>query len=88
MARADALARQPWLGRLPICLSGVVPVEDNGQWMAAEPTGGAIALACGELAGWRLAAIAGGRPLALFGEWRRERVRPVSVHADGRFVLL
>jgi hypothetical protein len=87
-ARADALARQPWLWRLPICLARVTPVEHDGQWLAAEPDGSAIALACHDLGGWRLAAVAGGEPVALFGEWRRERVVPMSVHAEGRFVLL
>lgn len=87
-ARAEVLARQPWLWRLPVCLNAVVPVVHDGGWLAAEPGGEAVPLACGELAGWRLAALSGGRPLALFGEWRRERVRPVSVQAEGRFVLL
>jgi hypothetical protein len=87
-ARAEALARQPWLSRLPVCLAGVVPAPHGRSWLAAEPEGHAVELACGDLDGWRLAALAGGRPLALFGEWTRERVRPLSVHAEGRFVLL
>ena len=87
-ARANVLARQPWLWRLPVCLTGVVPVREDGGWLAAEPGGEALPLACDELDGWRLAALAGGRPVALFGEWRREHVRPVSVYAQGRFVLL
>ena len=87
-ARADALARQPWLWRLPVCLAQVVPVEQGGRWLAAEPGDHAVELACTSLAGWRLAALAGGRPLALFGEWTRERVRPLSAHAEGRFVFL
>jgi hypothetical protein len=87
-ARAQVLARQPWLWRLPVCLTRVVPVAHDGGWLAVEPDGEAVPLGCDELAGWRLVALAGGRPLVLFGEWRRERVRPISVHAQGRFVLL
>ena len=36
----------------------------------------------------RFVALAGGRPLALFGEWWRDRLRPLSAFAEGRFVLL
>jgi hypothetical protein len=87
-ARAAALAQQPWLWRLPVSLGGVVPARRDGEWLAAEPDGEALALACDELTGWRLTALSGGRPLAIFGEWERDRVRPVSAIVDGRFVLL
>jgi hypothetical protein len=86
--RADALARQPWLWRLPICLRHVVPVAAADRWLAAEPGGEALVLACDRLAGWRLSSLAGGRPLTLFGEWQDDQVRPVSVRADDRFVAL
>jgi hypothetical protein len=87
-ARAAVLARQPWLWRMPVCLGGVVPVTKDGGWLAAEPGGEAAPLACGDLTGWRLLALSGGRQLALFGEWRRERVRPLSVFVDRGLVLL
>jgi hypothetical protein len=87
-ARAAALARQPWLWRLPVCLSAVVPVLQDGAWVAAEQGGLSVRLACDELTGWRLTSVACGRPAGLFGEWRRDAVRPVSVFADGRLVPL
>jgi hypothetical protein len=87
-ARAAALARQPWLWRLPVALAAVVPVPHDGGWLAAEPAGLAVPLACDELSGWRFAGLAGGAPVGLFGEWRREAIRPVSVAAEGRLVLL
>ena len=86
--RAAALARQPWLSRLPVSLSSVVPIRQSEGWLAAERDGASLTLASGELDGWRLAALSGGRPLSLFGEWQRDRVRPVSVVAGERFVLL
>jgi hypothetical protein len=101
-ARAAALARQPWLWRLPVCLASVVPLRggvwggrppgeapsQDGGWVAAEQDGLSVRLACDDLTGWRLAGVAGGRPAGLFGEWRRDAVRPVSVFADGRLVSL
>ncbi|HEX4658678.1 MAG TPA: SWIM zinc finger family protein [Streptosporangiaceae bacterium] len=101
-ARAAALARQPWRWRLPVCLAAVVPVRggvwegrppgsalpQDGGWLAAEPDGPAVRLACDAMTGWRLAALAGGRPVAVFGEWLREAIRPVSVFAEGRLVPL
>ncbi len=87
-ARAAALARQPWLWRLPVALAAVVPVPQHGGWVAAEPGGLAVPLACDELSAWRFAGLAGGAPAGLFGEWRREAIRPLSVAAEGRLVLL
>jgi hypothetical protein len=87
-ARAAALARQPWLWRLPVGLASVVPAAHDGGWIAAEPGGLAVRLACDELTGWRLTGVAGGRPAGLFGEWRRGAVKPVSVFADARLVPL
>jgi len=86
--RAETLAQQPWLWRLPVCLAGVVPVPQDGGWLAAEPGGPAIQLACDDVSGWRLTGLAGGAPAGLFGEWRGEAIRPVSVSAEGRLVLL
>jgi hypothetical protein len=65
-----------------------VPVAADDRWLAVEPGGEALVLACDRLAGWRLSSLAGGRPLTLFGEWQDDQVRPVSVRADDRFVAL
>jgi hypothetical protein len=86
--RAQRLASQPWLWRSPSCLQDVVPVNRAGTWLVAEPDGRTIELSCEDRLGWRLAGLSGGRPVALFGEWRRERLRPISACAEGRFVSL
>jgi hypothetical protein len=86
--RAQALALQPWMGRFPARLREVVPISEGQRWLAAETSGDAIALECAPSDGWRLRSLSGGRPLMLFGEWRGEQLRPVSVYAEDRFVQL
>jgi hypothetical protein len=63
-------------------------VLQDGAWAAADQGSLSVRLACDDLTGWRLASVAGGRPAGLFGEWRRDAVRPVSVFADERLVPL
>ena len=76
-----ALARQPWLERWPLVLSGV-PVLRDGKWRL-EDAGAALPLAVAPDFGWRLVAEAGGCPLILAGEWDRRAFRPLTAWPDG-----
>jgi hypothetical protein len=38
--------------------------------------------------GWRLLALSAGHPIGLFGEWDGAAFKPLSVTAEGRFVVL
>jgi hypothetical protein len=86
-ARAGALAAQPWTDRFPAALQGVVPARDGDEWVIADSAGGALAL--GRRAdAWTLLAVSGGHAVDVFGELEGERLRPLSVAADGRVVAL
>src|SRR5437660_1496499 len=68
-AYAAALARDPWLEALPLPLQAVVPLRHNGGWAARDAEGQWLPLSSRFARGWHLAALSGGHPLALFGEW-------------------
>jgi hypothetical protein len=81
---ARALAANPWLDRVPMVLSAVVPVG-----AAVRDTAGAsLPLYVDEGGRWLLEAVAGGRPVGLAGEWRDGGLYPLSAWADRRLVVL
>jgi hypothetical protein len=87
-AYAAALARSPWIERFPLGLAGVTPLRDGERWLVRDAEGLALPLAQRFTRGWRLLALSGGRPLALFGEWNGETLLPLSAWAENRFVVL
>jgi hypothetical protein len=87
-AYADGLARSPWIERFPLALAGVTPLRDGERWLVRDAEGLTLPLARRFAHGWRLLALSGGRPLALFGEWDGEALLPLSAWAEGRFVVL
>lgn len=87
-AYAGALAAQPWLPYFPAIFSAVAAYRQGGYFMIADRNEKSLRLDIAENAGWRLLAIGGGRPLALFGEWDGVALRPLTVVAEGRFVSL
>jgi hypothetical protein len=76
-----AVAAEPWLERVPLCIE-VVPVPlGDGRWVLADDTG-ALPVVAGF---WRLAelvAVGGGRPATVMGEWSAEGFLPLTVWAD------
>jgi hypothetical protein len=87
-AYAAAVARSPWLERFPLALTGVTPLRDGERWLVRDAEGLAVPLARRFTRGWRLLALSGGQPVALFGEWDGEVLLPLSAWAEGRFVVL
>jgi hypothetical protein len=85
---AAALAANPWLDRLPMVLADVVPVARDGGWLARDTLGRAVSLRLDETGWWTLAAVSGGRPVGLAGEWQDGALRPLSVWADRRLTVL
>ena len=87
-AYAAALAVFPWLERFPMPLQAVTPTRVGERWAVRDDAGRALPLAPGFAHGWRLLALSGGRPLALFGEWNGTTLLPLSAGAGEEFRAL
>ena len=87
-AMSAALARQPWLDRLPCVLRGVTPVrrEADGAWFLRDASGAALPLYGRR--NWTLLALSGGRPLTVAGEWERDRLTLLGAELDGVYYPL
>ena len=85
---AHAVAANPWLDRLPMVLSEVVPVMRDDGWRARDTSGAAVRLLLDEPPSWTLAALSGGQAVGLAGEWQDGVLRPLSIWADRRLFPL
>jgi hypothetical protein len=85
---ARALAANPWVDRLPLVVSEVVPVARGTSRLARDRDGAAVPLLVDDQGWWILAAVSGGRPVGLAGEWHDDGLRPLSVWSDRRLTAL
>jgi hypothetical protein len=83
-----ALSCNPWLEHLPIALSSVTPLQQNGQWLVVDSEGKALTLSPRFEKGWELMAMSGGRSLKIFGEWNGEHLYPLNLWVAGKFIQL
>ncbi|MEV6359760.1 SWIM zinc finger family protein [Nocardia asteroides] len=81
-AYAGALGADPWLRSWPALLRDVAPVLDEHGWQLVDAAGTALPLPAG-VRPWRLAAVAGGHPVTVTGEWRADGFDPISVFSAG-----
>jgi hypothetical protein len=84
---ATVLELDPWLTEWPAVLRGV-PVPGEPTWHLADPEGRAVPLLTGGIDPWVLAAVAGGRPVVVAGEWSIDGLRPLTVWHGDRAVPL
>jgi hypothetical protein len=82
---AGVVARSPWIERFPLALQSVVPVRDGTGWTVRDLAGDYLPVTIAYENAWRLAAVSGGHPVSLVGEWDGSALLPLSVVADGRF---
>ena len=82
---ARALAANPWIEIFPMALSQVVPARDGDDWLIVDGSRMAIPLRADGEVEWRIAALSGGEPVDLFGEWDGRLFRPLTVVAAGRW---
>jgi hypothetical protein len=85
-AYTNGLKSYPWLEQFPLPLENVVPVQNSGAWAVRDGDGHALAFSSYRGEGWRLAALSGGRPVQIFGEWDGKTLRPLSAWSEKRFV--
>ena len=87
-ARGKALASDPWTERWPVSVRAVIPERREGEWVITDRAGRRAGLSATEESGWKLAAVAGGAPVHVLGEWHRDRIVPLGVWAEDRMVVL
>jgi hypothetical protein len=85
---ADALSDNPWIGRYPFSAGAVIPTHFGEQWYLRDRKSRAVRLPSAYGGAWHLMALSGGRPIDVFGEWDGDALLPLSVQAEGRFVVL
>ncbi|WP_295458158.1 SWIM zinc finger family protein [uncultured Thiodictyon sp.] len=79
----DQIAANPWPVRRGLYLSGVPQPAAGADWVLRLGDDRALRLELGEDSAWPLVAVAGGAPVAVFGEWDGERLRPLSAWGPG-----
>jgi hypothetical protein len=83
----EALRADPWLESVPVTLGRVVPVPDGDSWQLADAdadTALPLAPAARNRPGlWRLVALAGGRPVTVFGECGHRGFTPLTAWPGG-----
>ncbi|TWT36003.1 hypothetical protein KOR34_09000 [Posidoniimonas corsicana] len=83
---ADALALNPWLEQLPVCVAGVrlaPPGSGDGRWSIVDRDGALLSLGTGRRDYWPLLSASGGGEMTVFGEWDGDRLSPLAVWTDG-----
>jgi hypothetical protein len=84
---ASMLGKNPWLERVPLAINNVVPrVSRDETWWLGDAAGRSLRFEGS--AGWELAALSGGAPIDVFGEWDGFSLVPLSAFAEGKLVQL
>ncbi len=85
---AAALARNPYLERLPCVLAPVRPCMSNSHLLLRDDTGRSVLVVPTCKHGWELMALSGGRELTMFGEWNGRQFDPYTVQDRDELFLL
>lgn len=84
---AARFAANPFADRVPLALSGIVPLAEGRRHRVVDGDGATLDVG-GDADLRLLLALSGGHPVDVFGEWDGEVLRPLSVAADGELVAL
>jgi len=91
---SQAIARNPWLERWPAALSAVTIVpprstrQENRGWRLQDQDGRELPVSSRFTDAWTLAAIAGGCPVTVFGEWDGEYFFPYGASTGEAYFAL
>jgi hypothetical protein len=88
MTYAEGLSRNPWLETIPAPLASVVPFRRGDRWFIKDSDQKLLPINSQSNQGWQMAALSGGNPIIVYGEWSGRSLLPLAVWADGRFVEL
>ncbi|WP_017594858.1 hypothetical protein [Nocardiopsis potens] len=77
---AAALAEDPWLEAWPVVLEEARPARprEQGRWWLTDAEGGSLPLPADAAPPWRLAALSGGAPVTVAGEWTPWGLHPLT----------
>jgi len=83
---AEALSKDPWLGKFPTNLKNVMVQQVEGIFYVIDQGRRSISLANDEDTCWRLLALGGGSPITLFGEYNGKSLEVLSLLSEERIV--
>ncbi|NEQ96868.1 MAG: hypothetical protein F6K30_09110 [Cyanothece sp. SIO2G6] len=83
-----AISQNPWLDRVPLIFTAVIPVKTEQGWWITDAQGRGLPLHPQFPQQWELLAVSGGREVAIAAEWDGEYLWPLSVAVDQRLILL
>ncbi len=85
---ANAVAANPWLPTFALCLDDVIPIQKENTFFLMDTHSKILSLEIPEIKGWKLIAISGGHPIAVFGEWNGKKLTPLTIFTDERLIVL
>ncbi len=77
-AFSDALAGNPWLPRFPMAIENIRVCFKEDRFILRDMENTELPVSQNFQQGWELAAIGGGHPISVFGEWENRSFFPLS----------
>ncbi|MEB3231511.1 MAG: hypothetical protein VKJ64_10910 [Leptolyngbyaceae bacterium] len=84
----QAISHNPWLDRMPLIFSAVIPVKIHENWWMINHHAQGLPIHPQFPQQWELLAISGGAEVAIAAEWDGTYLWPLSVSVDQRLILL
>lgn len=84
----QALARCPWIRMYPMLVSDAVPTRGSAGFRLRDGEDRELPLFGPRTCLWKLVAIAGGAPTAVFGEWDGYALRPMTAWPESGPILV